>query len=459
MEDSNIKKLWDGVQDLVNLKTLSLPGCKQLVELPNFSMALNLKTVDLQGCESLHSVHPSILSLQSLVRLDVFNCRKLESLESETHLKSLSYLSVQHCLSLEKFCLSSKKLGSLRFRATGVKILHLLSMGGFTELRELAIENGKRLRSLPISELCGLTNLRKFELYNFQQVIHTTELRSLFDAWDDLEELVLHRCNYLLEIPDNIQATTSLKRMFLRDCKRLKSILGFPPFLQELDAGGCTSLEIVYADSLVQNQCRFHFDECIKLDERSLQFIEELTHFSLTLSCEHPWFCRLSACYPGIRVPKWIEYKHQTEASNAIEFICNLERSPTILCCCVVPTHLYLPFVRRIYCDFSYDDNNKFRSAVSYFSTAKMELARVYIWHMDLEDVSFGAGTGDVAKISCEFYADYNDGVDFFDGEVETVPMKACGVHVTYNSQSDSGEERLRPTFNPYVLWVRTRWN
>ncbi|XP_054782006.1 disease resistance protein RPV1-like [Prosopis cineraria] len=167
--DSNIKKLWDGVQDLMNLKTLSLSGCKQLVELPNFSMARNLEEVDLGGCESLHSVHPSILSLQSLVGLNVSDCKELESLESETHLESLSYLGVEDCQSLKKFSVSSKKLDGLCFDGTEVEILHLLPMGGFTELRLLEIY-GERLRSLPISELCSLTNLEGFQIWDFQQM-------------------------------------------------------------------------------------------------------------------------------------------------------------------------------------------------------------------------------------------------------------------------------------------------
>ncbi|XP_054780103.1 disease resistance protein RPP4-like [Prosopis cineraria] len=97
MQHSNIKKLWDGVQDLVNLKMLDLRRSRQLMELPDFSMACNLEEVNLEGCESLHSVHPSILSLQSLVGLDVSDCRELESLESETHLESLSDLGVHNC--------------------------------------------------------------------------------------------------------------------------------------------------------------------------------------------------------------------------------------------------------------------------------------------------------------------------------------------------------------------------
>ncbi|XP_054780203.1 uncharacterized protein LOC129287937 [Prosopis cineraria] len=73
-----------------------------------------------------------------------------------------------------------------------------------------------------------------------------------------------------------------------------------------------------------------------------------------------------------------------------------------------------------------------------------MKSAHVYIWYLKSQRALLSGRTGDVAKISCEFCVDYRND-DFFNGEV-AVPMKACGVHVTYNSQSDSDEERLPPT-------------
>ncbi|XP_054780888.1 disease resistance protein RPP5-like isoform X2 [Prosopis cineraria] len=163
MQQSNIKKLWDGVQDLVNLKTLNLCESKQLTELPDFSRAPNLEEVHLYKCLSLHSVHPSILSCQSLLTLDVSDCEKLESLE-----KKLESIDLVYCGNVEK--------------------LQVLPMGGFTKLRRLVIEEGERLRSLPIRELCGLTNLEEFKIRNFQQEINTGEMRSLFDAWHNLKK-------------------------------------------------------------------------------------------------------------------------------------------------------------------------------------------------------------------------------------------------------------------------------
>ncbi|KAI9073732.1 hypothetical protein K1719_044307 [Acacia pycnantha] len=92
--------------DLGNLKTINLRGSYELIELPDLSMAHKLESVNLQGCTNLRSVHPSILSLPSIIKMNISRCSKLESIESETHLESFSDLSAVYCC-LKKLCLSS----------------------------------------------------------------------------------------------------------------------------------------------------------------------------------------------------------------------------------------------------------------------------------------------------------------------------------------------------------------
>ncbi|XLU82501.1 hypothetical protein S245_005921, partial [Arachis hypogaea] len=89
LPDSQVSKLWDGVQDLVNLKKINLWGCKQLVELPDFTKASNLEEIELDYCESLCQLHPSILSIHKLKSLSVHGCKELKSLKGEIHLKFL----------------------------------------------------------------------------------------------------------------------------------------------------------------------------------------------------------------------------------------------------------------------------------------------------------------------------------------------------------------------------------
>ncbi|KAK4278223.1 hypothetical protein QN277_016097 [Acacia crassicarpa] len=441
MQNSQVKRLWDGKQDLGNLKTINLMRSKQLIELPDLSMARKLESVYLQGCKSLRSVHASILSLPSIVKMEVSGCSKLESIESETRLESFSDLSANYCC-LKKLCFSSNKLSHLFLQGTKVEILHF-PVGGFTELTHIRISGGM-VGSLSIDGLYCLKNLEVFEVTNLKQAIDIKQVHSLFDAWRNLRELRLEGWSYLSQIPDNIKALkrlkylslnesavetlpasvyhiSSLKYIYLRGCKRLKSILGLPPFLQKLDAFECTLLETVSSDSLVRNKCVFNFYKCEKLDERSLRYIQDLILSSMTSTSGCHYYDEIT-CYPGNRVPEWMVYKPMTKACNAIEFTCNLERSQDLLICCVAPPHLVSKQLLEVQCYFSYDDNNyKFRSLRTVYYPA-LNQDHVLLWPVRMR--SYDAG---IAKISCELFLEY------WDDEEKAycdVPTKACGAHL-----------------------------
>ncbi|XP_028801127.1 disease resistance-like protein DSC1 [Neltuma alba] len=426
MRRSNVEKLWDGKQDLEHLKKIDLSWSQQLRELADFSMARKLEFVYLRGCKNLRTIHPSILSLNTIVEVWVNDCPKLESIESETHLESLTLVWASGCDNLKKFSLSSKKLRKLYLnKGHKLEIFHLPN-SHCTELRTLDVD-GEGLRGLPMDELRCLTNLERFCVDNFKQEIHTMELHSLFDAWRNLTELYLERWSFLLEIPDNIKHLSNLKRFFVTECKRLKSILGLPPMLLVLGATDCTSLETVSSDSLVLTRCDFYFHNCVKLDERSHGFIEELTHSSLTsltLASNEDGHYFASTCYPGSRVPKWMEYRPMTEDSNAIEFTCNPKRSHDILFCCVGPSQAVSKgFFCGVYCECYWDDNKKYRFGYydHYCVSHSHELNQdhVFLWYIHRGLFA--------AKISCEFFA------EFLDEHFFSVPAKACGVHVIYH--------------------------
>ncbi|RHN39420.1 putative winged helix-turn-helix DNA-binding domain, leucine-rich repeat domain, L [Medicago truncatula] len=59
---SRLKKLWNGVKDIVNLNVLILSSSTFLTELPDFSKAASLEVINLRLCVGLTSVHPSVLS-------------------------------------------------------------------------------------------------------------------------------------------------------------------------------------------------------------------------------------------------------------------------------------------------------------------------------------------------------------------------------------------------------------
>ncbi|KAI9113066.1 hypothetical protein K1719_015998 [Acacia pycnantha] len=416
LNDSNVKRLWDGKQDLGNLKTIDLGWSEQLIELPDLLMAYKLESVNLE---------------------------ELESSESKTHLESVFHYGYWGDWRA-KLYFSSNNLSLLWLEEIVAKIPPYRIIG-FRKLKHIKI-CGDRVGSVSIDELCCSTNLEVFEVTNLKQVIDIKQLHSLFDAWRNLRKLRLEGYNFS-EIPNNIKALTklkclslddssvetlpayvnhfsSLKHISLRRCKRLKSILGLPPFLRELDASECTLLETVSSDSLVWNQCSFNFRNCEKLDEHSLAYIQELTLSPMTLADDY----YAITCYPGSRVPEWMEYKPMTEAFNATQLTCYLGRSQYLLICCVAPPHLVSKRLSQVHCYFSHHDGKKFPDYddKEFHCSPGLGYVAFNQDHVLLWPVRrLSSGIGNDAKISCEIFLEYLEGEHLYN-----VPAKACGAYL-----------------------------
>ncbi|XLU25837.1 hypothetical protein S245_061903 [Arachis hypogaea] len=80
MPNSGLQTLWEGEQNLVNLRKVDLDGSSSLMELPGLSKASNLREVSISGCKSLRQVPPSAVCSQKLKYLNVSNCESIESI-------------------------------------------------------------------------------------------------------------------------------------------------------------------------------------------------------------------------------------------------------------------------------------------------------------------------------------------------------------------------------------------
>ncbi|KAK4269169.1 hypothetical protein QN277_022361 [Acacia crassicarpa] len=147
LKESMVETLWEGVQDLANLRRLILQKCHNLRELPDFSKACSLESVDLSHCECLSDVPASLLSLHNLISLDVRYCYNLRSLKSRIHLKSLRELEILDCKNLKEFSVSSEELTSLNLSKTLIEELSP-SIVRCSKLRQLSIAGCTVLRSL-----------------------------------------------------------------------------------------------------------------------------------------------------------------------------------------------------------------------------------------------------------------------------------------------------------------------
>ncbi|RDX89018.1 TMV resistance protein N, partial [Mucuna pruriens] len=217
MPNSNLQKLWDGVQNLVNLKDINLGFCQNLVEVPDLSMATNLKQLTLVQCKSLRQVHPSILSLPKLQVLDLEGCTEIESLQTDVHLKSLQNLRLSNCSSLKEFSVSSVELERLWFDGTHIQEfpssiwccakLKLINIQGCDNLDGV----GNKLSHYPrTASFNGL-----FLVLSGCKQLNASNLYFILDGLLCLTSLDLENCCNLRTLPDSIDLLPSLKYLRL----------------------------------------------------------------------------------------------------------------------------------------------------------------------------------------------------------------------------------------------------
>ncbi|KAK7401099.1 hypothetical protein VNO78_12413 [Psophocarpus tetragonolobus] len=241
MPKSKVKKLWDGVQNLVNLKKINLNGSRDLIDIPDLSKAEKLESVSLRYCESLAHLHPSVLSLPKLTYLDLKFCRGIESLKVNS--KSLCNLYLDDCSSLKEFSVTSEEMTHLGLDHTNIcafpssiwcnRKLTFLSLRGCKNLESLSDDHG--IRSITALDQYGCMQNHESNLSNLQTLLHN------IGYFCFLEVLYLDKTN-LKSLPTNIKKLSLLKRLFLDGCRKLVSLPELPQSLRELHVDNCTKL-------------------------------------------------------------------------------------------------------------------------------------------------------------------------------------------------------------------------
>ncbi|KAL5563490.1 hypothetical protein UlMin_033237, partial [Ulmus minor] len=224
MPSSEVEELWDGVQDLQNLRKLSLKNSKKLTQLPDLSRASNIEHVDLRGCKHLLEVPPyfqhldklttllltgcpslnkfpelpknvnkiclsrtkieieqlcssSIDHLSSLVHLELTELKMLESFPNITKLKSVRYLNLNRCFKLKKFPEISEPMECLTFLSLNVTAIKEIpwSIENLLNLNTLSLTGCKELEVLPKS-ICKLDHLKVLSISNCSKLKILPEL-------------------------------------------------------------------------------------------------------------------------------------------------------------------------------------------------------------------------------------------------------------------------------------------
>ncbi|KAL2341458.1 hypothetical protein Fmac_009398 [Flemingia macrophylla] len=219
MLNSKLKKLWDGVQNLCNLKEIDLRGSKRLTNIPDLSKATKL------------------------VRVNLSECRKIKSLN--IHSKYLSELYLDGCLSLAEISVTSDKLTRLNLCQT--------SLFGVSKLKSLNV-NSRPLKAL---ELPCCSSLKEIAVVSDKITALTlrgsaiASLPSSISSLSKLTRLDLSCCRYLVSLPE---LPPSLRFILLDNCWNLVSLPELPSSLDWLSALNCNSLETEMCQRLVLQQ-------------------------------------------------------------------------------------------------------------------------------------------------------------------------------------------------------------
>ncbi|XP_039687948.1 disease resistance protein RPV1-like [Medicago truncatula] len=262
MTHSKLKKLWDGVQNLVNLITFSLNYSKDLIEIPNLSRATNLEKVHLYKCESLRHLHPYIFSLPRLIVLDLGGCIKIESLKTNIHSNSLRNLKLDGCSSLMEFSVTSEEMTELSLCGTDI---HQLSSSIWRNTKMTVINltgcNKLNIVGNKLSDDHGLGFVTELDLSGCTE-INALSLWSILDGIQSLKQLKLKECCNLESLPENIQNHSMLEWLELDDCRNLVTLIELPPSLLYFKAVNCTYLDTDSTQwSLLENMVRKIFED------------------------------------------------------------------------------------------------------------------------------------------------------------------------------------------------------
>ncbi|TYI03295.1 hypothetical protein ES332_A11G328200v1 [Gossypium tomentosum] len=215
MSSSNLEQLWEGKQNLVNLKVINLNNSKNLVRLPDLSTATNLEKINLCWCFNLRELPSSLQHLQKLTLLDFSYCESIRSLPSFYKATSLTKLHLSGCSKLFSFPEVSSNVTELWLGGTKIEEVPS-SIECLSNLRLLDLWGCRRLKSLPTS----IHKLKSLEKFNLGDCSSLETFPEILDIMERLRDLDLSG-TVLKELPFSIDNLIGLKILRLNNCENL----------------------------------------------------------------------------------------------------------------------------------------------------------------------------------------------------------------------------------------------
>ncbi|GMN62931.1 hypothetical protein TIFTF001_032007 [Ficus carica] len=300
MPHSKVEKLiWNGNQNLVNLKRINLSYSDQLNYVPNLSKALNLESINLECCTSLRELLLD-QNLDKLTFLNLKGCTRLQNLSVLP--RNIACLDIRNCSTLV----------SIPTDIWELKSLSSLNLSGCSNLNSLP------KISRPMECLIDLI-LDRTAIKNLPRSIF--KLRAL-------KTLSMNMCESLQFLPGNISRLYSLQCLSLRCCPKLKRLPALPPSLASVDARNCSSLERVSPSKAViegwncnqHNGGAFIFYNCLNLKSDVQNYLMadarlRIMHIA-SVASKYGGDHTTEICWPGNGIPKWFKHHSPDQESS-----------------------------------------------------------------------------------------------------------------------------------------------
>ncbi|CAN1245424.1 Disease resistance protein L6 [Linum grandiflorum] len=300
ISESHVGNLY-GLDNLVQLKELTLKKCHRLENLPSLSNLIKLHSLVIINCCMLLVDVTGVDRLESLQTLTFSDCWSLKELPDISSLKSLEELNVDECTELIKVAGLEKleKLEKLRMRNCK-SIKELPDMSGLKNLKELDVSQCSRLTKVvgldKLEELRGLnmcgcesikklpdmSGLKNLMYLNLKGCIHLKDVKGL-QKLKNLGYMEMAKRLKIEELPDT-SGMKNLRQLDVSQCSRLTKVVGLDKLeeLRGLNMCGCESIKKLPDMSRLKNLMYLNLKGCIHLkDVKGLEKLKNLGYMEM----------------------------------------------------------------------------------------------------------------------------------------------------------------------------------
>ncbi|XVE78618.1 hypothetical protein DITRI_Ditri13aG0160700 [Diplodiscus trichospermus] len=212
LPNGNFEQLWDGIQNLGNLRVLDLKECQKLIMIPDLSKAIDIEEFNVNGCKSL-------VELPSL-----------------THLSSLKCFSAVFCDNLRKFPEVPYHTSSLDLIGSAIEEVPA-SISCLSKLTYLNMSFTK-VQNLP-SAMVKMDALKEIWLSNCPNIVLFPNIPR------NIQQLNLDN-TLIAEVPSSIKMLRNLVRLSMQNCTKLRRVtarIRKLKYLRFLYLSGCSKLQ------------------------------------------------------------------------------------------------------------------------------------------------------------------------------------------------------------------------